>query len=461
MSSNGNANGHHKEAYQTIPLHDEALPHSQEAERAVLGSILINPDAYYEVSDFLKFDHFHSTQHGEIYRAMGNLLAESIPVDAVTLGQLLKSRNVNPAEMSYYLIGLLNAVPTAINATDYGRIVHSMAIRRRAIQAGYRLRSLANDESLTIDTLIEQAETAVFEIGASAVTGKMQTIGEGLDELHDQIAARRANGGQVVGIPTGLMDLDSILRGIKPTRLYIVAGRPGMGKSMLANELALTMAGKYRKTGVIFNLEMSAEEVNTRFIANRAGVGYHQIEEGRLNDGEFGEVQAAIGNLATMRLFIDDATGLTPAKLRAKCRRIQAEYGLDFVIIDYLQLMVDDRPHGNREREISEISRQLKRLAKDLGIPVIALAQLSRSLESRADKRPVLSDLRESGDIENNADVVMFLYRDEYYTKENCLNPHQAEIEVSKHRNGRTGRAYVHYDGPTMRFRNLQRAVNL
>jgi len=212
---------------------------------------------------------------------------------------------------------------------------------------------------------------------------------------------------------------------------------------------------------VIFNLEMSTMELNERFVANRAGLNLQQLEEGRLTDAEFNGFQAAIGEASQLYLHMDDTTSLTPSQLRAKCRRIQAEHGLDFVIVDYLQLMVTDTRQGSREQEVAEISRQLKRLAKDLEIPVIALAQLSRGLESRADKRPMLSDLRESGDIENNADCVMFLFRDEYYSKENCSIPNQAEIEIAKHRNGPTGRAYAHFDGSLMRFRNLQKQVIL
>lgn len=459
MSLNGKTNGH----YQTIPLHDEIMPHSQEAETAVLGGIIIYQDAYYEVSDFLRPEHFHSTFNGEVYRAMGNLLSERMPVDLVTLGELLRARETQPVKSTIdaYLVGLLNAVPTSLNTTYYGRIVHALAIRRQMIQAGYRLRSLAGDMNLPIDSIVEEAEAAVFAVSGGVVNGRMQTIGDGMSELYDEIVARRERGGQIVGIPTGLTDIDRILRGVKPSRFYVIAGRPGMGKSMLANEMALNMVGKYGKRGAIFNLEMSASEVNERFIANRTGLNLQQVEEGRMNDDEFGEFQIAVGALSRLPLFIDDSTGLNPSQLRAKCRRIHAEHGLDFVIVDYLQLMVDDRQHGNREREISEISRQLKRLAKDLEIPVIALAQLSRALESRADKRPTLSDLRESGDIENNADCVMFLYRDEYYTKENCLVPGQAEVEIAKQRNGPTGRAYLHFDGARMRFRNLQRQVNL
>ena len=458
MNQNGKANGH----YQTIPSIDDSLPHSIEAESAVLGGIIIDSDAYYEVSDFLRYGHFYSSINGEIYRAMGNLLAERIPLDLVTLSELLRAREVNANEgMESYLIGLVNTVPTAINTAAYGRIVHSLAIRRNTIHAGYKLRSIANDQTITIDEVIAQSEAAVFGVADGVVDGRMQSIKEGLAELYDLILARHSNGGQIVGIPTGLTDIDRILRGVKPSCLYILAGRPGMGKSMLANEIALGMLQR-KRVGLIFNMEMSAREINTRFVANRAGVNMVQVEEGRLDVGEFERVNNAIGELSTLRLFMDDSTGLTPSKLRAKCRRVYAEHGLDFVIIDYLQLMVDDQRHGNREREISEISRQLKRLAKDLQVPIIALAQLSRSLESRADKRPILSDLRESGDIENNADVVMFLYRDEYYTKENCLSPNQAELEIAKHRNGPLGRAWLHFDGATMRFRNLQRqSINL
>lgn len=457
MSTNGRVHDNFVDA-----IHD-TLPHSQEAEQAVLGGILVNSDAYYEVSDFLRHDHFYSVLNGEVFRAVGNLLAERMPADMVTLAELLKARQVRPVKdsLEVYLLDLISFVPNSMHTVHYARIVESMAVRRRLIHAGYKVRALASDENMPIDTLIEQSEGAVFGVSDGMTDGRMQSISDGMSELYDQVQARRANGGQFVGVPSGLIDLDKILRGFKPTRLYILAGRPGMGKSMLANEFALNMAGKYGKRGAIFNLEMSRTEVNERFAANRAVINLQQLEEGRLDDDEFERFQHATGATSRLPLHIDDTTNLTPAQLRAKCRRIQAEYGLDFVIIDYLQLMTAEGKHGTREQEIADISRQLKRLAKDLEVPVIALAQLSRSLENRSDKRPALSDLRESGDIENNADCVMFLYRDEYYSKENCERPNQAEVEISKHRNGPTGRANLHFNGALMQFRNLARPVNL
>lgn len=457
MNSNGHKNGTiTKEQHQLI---EEMLPHSPEAESAVLGGILIDQDAYYEVSDYLQAAHFHNAFNAQIYKAIACLLSDRMPADMVTVGETLRAWGKRPVkgEVDEYLASLVISVPTSVNTAHYARIVESLAIRRRTIHAGYKLRALANDTSLPISSLISQSEEAVFGVADGLSDNRMIPISESARALYDLVVERRENGGQFVGIPSGLVDLDRILRGFKPSRFYILAGRPGMGKSALANKFALSMAGKYGKRGAIFNLEMSASEVNQRFAAHLAKVDLQKVEEGRLNDDEFTRFQVACGKMGQLSLFMDDSTHLTPSRLRAKCRRLHSQHGLDFVIIDYLQLMVDDNRHGSREREVAEMSRQIKRLAKDLEVPIITLAQLSRALESRQDKRPVLSDLRESGDIENNADCVMFLYRDDYYAEDKSLTPNTAEIAVRKHRMGPTGIASAWFDGSTMTFANLAR----
>lgn len=451
-----NTNGHSPKT--AVQILDMALPHSQEAETAVIGSLLINSDAYYEVSDKLQSGHFHNHFYGEVFRAIGNLLAENMPADAVTISELLSARNIRPVTGSVedMLIAAMTEVPTAINAAHYARIVVSLAIRRQLIQAGAKVQSLAHDENMPLDDLIAQAETAVLGVSDAAIGDTIIPIADNMTGLFDTINGRRLAGGEFVGIPTGINQLDIILRGVKRQRLYIIAAASGMGKSTLANQIALNMATRAKRRGAIFNLEMSAEEIGIRMIANIARIDTRKVEEGRMSDAEFATFGRATGQLAQAQLFIDDSPALTPGQLRAKCRRIQAEHGLDFVIVDYLQLMTGDNgKYGNRELEVSHISHQLKSIAKQLDVPVIALSQLSRATDARADKRPQLSDLRESGAIGNNADCVMFLYRDEYYT-DATERPNQAEIIVAKQRNGKTGTALTYFNGEYAQVSNLQ-----
>jgi len=457
-----NSNGHTPAT--TTQILEMALPHSQEAEAAVIGSLLINPDAYYEVSDQLRADHFHSRFNGEIYRAIGNLLAENMPADIVTIPELLSARNIRPVTGSPedVLITAMSEVPTAINAAYYARIVVSLAVRRQLIQAGAKVQSLAHDESMSMDDLIGQSEAAVLGVSDAVSGDSVVTIADNMTALFDTINGRRLTGGEFVGIPTGLNQLDAILRGVKKSKLYILAAASGMGKSMTAVQIALNMATKYKKRGAIFSLEMGNEEIGFRMVSNLAKIDTVKVEEGRLTDDEFSRVGQATGLLSQSALFIDDSPTLTPSQLRARCRRIQAEHGLDFVIVDYLQLMSgDNAKYGNRELEVSHISKQLKEIAKQLDTPVIALAQISRANDARADKRPQLSDLRESGNIEQDADMVMFIYRPEYYTPDDPTLKGLAKFLIRKHRGGGLGDVEMLYDAEFTRFKDLNLYENI
>lgn len=455
MTKNG-TNGHTAQAVTGLDIH-EMMPHSEEAEKAVLGGLLINPDSYFEVSDELHHTHFYSRLNGEIYRAISDLLKAGLVVDFVTVHEMCKSRDVKPAKdtIEGYMADLITAVPNALYTNHYARIVHSLHVRRALIRSAQKVAGMAYDESMAIDAIISQSEQSILQVSNSQLIQGVESVRAVMSGVYDTTMARIENGGQFTGIPSGITPIDAILRGFKRQRLYILAARPGMGKSALSNQIVLNMCRNFGKRGAIFNLEMSSEEVGQRLVASEASLGLTKVEEGNMNQQEAQRFSEAIGRLSDMRLHIDDTPSLTMTQLRAKCRRIQIEHGLDFVVVDYLQLMTGEKAGNNRTQEIGEISRGLKRLAKELDAPVLALAQLSRSLESRPEKRPLLSDLRESGDIENDADCVMFLYRDEYYTKADTMFPNEAELGIAKHRNGPLGIAKFKFFGDVMQFRAL------
>lgn len=450
------SNGHYPNGNGAVLKAELPPPNSSEAERAVLGGILIDPDSFYEVSDFLTPHHFYNSTNGAIFKAISDMLRGGMRVDVLTLSETCTARNIQPTsgDLFLYIADLVNAVPTSINTAHYARIIEAAYIRRALYQAGNRIATSAlNDTAVSPHQLTEQAERALFDVSDKLSSGKISRISDTMSDLYDKTAAMRERGGSLSGIPTGFSDLDRITRGLNKSDLIILAARPGMGKSAGASDIALSLGRRGYRVG-IFNLEMSRESIGQRMIANVAQVNLNQIREGRLSDYEWGKFNEAVGQLSTMNIFIDDNASMTPTQLRAKCRRLYAEHGLDLIIVDYLQLMTGANQQ-NRVQEISDITRSLKILAKDLDVPILALSQLSRALEARADKRPLLSDLRDSGSIEQDADIVIFLYRDEYYTKEACQTPNNAEWIVAKHRNGPTGTANMYWDGNTLRFRNL------
>lgn len=438
---------------QITDIH-QMMPHSDEAEQAVLGGLLINPDSFFEVADQLHHTQFYSRLNGQIFQAIADLIKGSMVVDAVTVRELCEARSIAPVKMDIlaYISELMLAVPNSLYTSHYARIVQALHTRRELIRSAQKVASLAYDESAPLDDVISQSERSILQVSNSQVIRGVESIKSVMAAVFDTTEARMNNGGEFAGIPTGVGSLDAILRGLKRQRLYILAGRPGMGKSLLSNQILLNMCKRYGKRAAIFNLEMSSEEIGQRLASAESGINLTNIEEGNLSSTEVPRFHEAIGRIAEMNLHIDDTPSLNMTQLRAKCRRIQVESGLDFVVVDYLQLMSGEKSGNNRTQEIGEVSRGLKRLAKELDAPVLALAQLSRALEQRSDKRPLLSDLRESGDIENDADCVLFLYRDEYYTKENCMKPGESEIIIAKHRNGRLGTAFAHFRGDVMRF---------
>lgn len=373
-------------------------PHSLEAEEAVLGSLLIDPDAIYDVSNFLRPEAFYKTQNQWIYEAILALNSRREPIDFITLiEELRRQERLEDLGGEAYVIDLINAVPTSVNARNYGRLVEAAALRRRMISAAGTIANYAYDEAEDINVVIDRAEQTLFSISEERTTRDLVPIKQIAHAYLDRIQALNEQDGDVVGVPTGFTDLDRLLGGLNKSDLLILAGRPGMGKTALMNGFALSAALKHGKRAAIFNLEMSGEQLVARMIASETKIDSQRLRRGQLMEHEWPIFMEAVGRLSETRIFIDDTPSITTNQLRTKCRRLYAEHGLDLVVIDYLQLMSAERSTNNRVMEISEISRGLKGLARELDVPVLAGAQLSRAVEQRQDKRPMLSDLRDSG----------------------------------------------------------------
>lgn len=433
-------------------------PHSIEAEEAVLGSLLIDPDAIFEVAAFLKAEAFYREQNKWVYEAILNLYEKREPIDLITLAErLAKDDKLNEIGGEGYLIGLINTVPTAINAPSYGRLVEAAALRRKMIKAAGTIAKLAYDENEDIEIVIDRAEQTLFAVTEERTTRDLVPIKDIASQYLDRIFALAGQTGELIGIPTGFTDLDRILSGLNKSDLIILAARPGMGKTSLQMGVALTAGLRHNKRVAIFSMEMSAEQLVQRMVASETRIDSQRLRRGELYEQEWGIFQEVVGRLSETFIFIDDTPGLSPTQLRTKCRRLYAERGLDLILIDYLQLMQSDRINNNRVQEISDISRGLKNLARELNVPVLAAAQLSRAVEQRQDKRPVLSDLRDSGSIEQDADIVMFIYRDEYYNPDTTERPNIAEINIAKHRNGPTATVDLFWHSKLATFRNLQK----
>ena len=434
-------------------------PQSVEAEQAVLGGLMLAPEAYDTVADSLAERDFYRRDHQLIFRAIRELAEKNKPFDAVTLGEWFES--IGEAEQvagGAYLIELASTTPSAANIKAYAEIVRDKAILRQLIEVGT---NIVNDgfqpdgrESSEILSTAEQQVFAIAEAGAKGRTD-FTAINTALSEAFDVLQTRYANGGSVTGLPTGYTEFDEMTAGLQPTDLLILAARPAMGKTTLALNIAEYAAIKSKKAVAVFSMEMSASQLALRLISSNGRVNAQRLRSGQLEDEDWSRVTSAIRMLKEAKIFIDDTPGLSPDALRAKARRLKREHDLGLVVIDYLQLMAVPGNNENRATEISEISRSLKHLAKELNVPVIALSQLNRSLETRTDKRPVMADLRESGAIEQDADVIVFIYRDDYYNKENSPDKGLAEIIIGKQRNGPTGSVKLKFFGEYTRFDNL------
>lgn len=438
----------------------ERLPPSNvEAEEAVLGSLLIDPEAILKVASFLIREYFYREKNGWIYEAIRDLYERREPVDFLTVCDELERRGqLGEVGGPGYLTALINAVPTAIHVEHYAHIVERTALRRRLIAAAGDIARIAYEDTEEVDETIDRAEQILFSVSQQRLTRYLVPIRQLLGDYFDQIEYLHQHQGELSGIPTGFTDLDKILGGLQPSDLIIVAGRPGMGKTSFVLSIAQHMAIHHKDMGAIaiFSLEMGAEQVAQRLISSETGIDSQRLRLGRVRDDEIDEIVRAIGRLSETAIFIDDTPAISPLELRTKARRLHAERPLGLVIVDYLQLMQAGRRTENRVQEISLISRSLKSLGRELKVPVMAASQLSRAVEGRQDKHPILSDLRESGSIEQDADVVMFIYRDEMYHEDTVMK-NIAEISVAKHRNGPVGKVELAFIAEQAKFMSLYR----
>jgi len=470
-------------------------PHNIEAEQALLGAILVHPEAFDRVSDFLEPKHFFEELHGRIYEVIRQLIRAGKAATPVTLRTFLGEVDLGGITTSQYLARLAAEATTIVNAGEYGRAIHEMAIRRDLIIIGEEVAARAYDASPdeTPRQQIEEAERKLYGLAETGrFEGGFQRFSDALATAVDVAAAAFKRAGKLSGTSTGLSDLDRIMGGLQGSDLIILAGRPGMGKTALATNIAFNVARAYhgevnedgtRKTldgGIVgfFSLEMSAEQLATRIIAEQSGVPSYKIRRGDIQEYEFGKLTDAVREMQTVPLYIDQTGGISIAQLTARARRLKRQRGLDLLVVDYLQLLTGANRRGeNRVQELTEITTGLKALAKELAVPIIALSQLSRQVETRDDKRPQLSDLRESGSIEQDADVVIFVFREEYYLKNkqpregteefnqwvaDMEKVHgKAEVIIGKQRHGPTGTIALQFDAEVTRFSNLASSDHL
>jgi replicative DNA helicase len=417
---------------------DRLIPQNIEAEQFVLGSILLENDALFKTLEILDADGFYRESHRKIFSAMIDLFEQNDPVDLITLTERLKKNNqLEEVGGASYLATLLNLVPTAANVRHHARIVREKAVLRRLINVATEIVSQSYQDTQDVEELLDLAEQRIFEIAEHRVTESFTNINQVLKESFKTIEQLFERKELVTGIPTGFEDLDRMTSGLQPSDLIIIAGRPSMGKTAFALNIAQKAAIKQKHPVAIFSLEMSRQQLALRLLCSEASVDSARLRSGYLDKTDWPKLTRAAGTLSEAPIFIDDTPGISVLDIRAKARRLQKERGLDLIILDYLQLMRGRSGVDSRQQEIAEITRSLKSLAKELNVPLVALSQLSRAVEQRPKGRPQLSDLRESGAIEQDADVVAFIYRPELYGDEDTAG--QAEIIIGKQRNGPVG----------------------
>ena len=435
------------------------LPHSIEAEQAVVGSMLMDRDAILTSSEIISGEDFYQTAYGVIFDTVVEIYNEGKPVDLITLQERLKEKDV-PAEISSleFVRDLVTAVPTSANVKYYAEIVAEKSMLRRLIKLNDEISNMCYLGKESMEAVLEITEKKVFELVQKRNTGDFVPIKDVVLNALEKIESASKTSGSVTGIPTGFLDLDYKMSGLQPSDLILVAARPSMGKTAFVLNIAQHVAFKVKKSVAIFSLEMSKEQLVNRLFSLEAQVDSQSLRTGNLKDEDWEKLIESAGIIGKSKLIIDDTPGISISELRSKCRKYKLEQGLDLIIIDYLQLMTG-RVGGrseSRQQEISEISRALKGLARELNVPVIALSQLSRAVEQRPDHRPMLSDLRESGAIEQDADVVMFIYRDDYYNKDTEMK-NIAEIIIAKQRNGSIGTVNLTWLPNYTKFANFLR----
>jgi replicative DNA helicase len=432
-------------------------PYSLQAEQAVLGGLMLDASAWEKIADSLCEEDFYRKEHRLIFRAITELIEAQFPCDGVTVAEVLEKRGeLKEAGGMSYLAALLEATPSAANIIAYAAIVRERAILRQLAHVGTEIVDAAlNPRGLKVSAILEEAEQKVFRIADQrGRSGGFKAIKHILTQTVDRIEQLHEAGGSITGVSTGFIDLDKMTAGLQPGDLIIVAGRPSMGKTAFAMCIAEHVAIKERLAVAVFSMEMPAEHLVMRMLSSLGRIDQHRLRIGQLDSDEWPQMTSAVNLLAATALFIDDTPALTPLELRARARRLAREQKLGLVVIDYLQLMQAPGAGDNRVAEISEISRSLKALAKELNVPVVALSQLNRNLEQRPNKRPVMSDLRESGSIEQDADLILFIYRDEVY-HEDTPDKGIAEIIIAKQRNGPIGTVRLTFLSQYTKFENF------
>ena len=432
------------------------MPHSIEAEQSVVGAMLMDKDAILTAAEIVSGQDFYQTAYGVIFDSMVELFNEGKPVDLVTLQERLKEKDVPPEIASLEFVrDLVSAVPTSANVKYYAQIVADKSMLRKLIKLNDEISNTCYAGKESLEAILETTEKSMFQLLQQRNTGEYVPIRQVVLNALDRIEKASKSKGTVTGIPTGFIDLDYKLSGLQPSDLILVAARPSMGKTAFVLNIAQYVAFKKDRATAIFSLEMSKEQLVNRMLSMESNVDSQKLRTGTLTDADWDAVVEGIGTIGSSKLVIDDTPGISIMELRSKCRKVKLEHGLDLVMIDYLQLMSGSGKNGdNRQQEISEISRSLKAIARELSVPVIALSQLSRACETRTDHRPMLSDLRESGAIEQDADVVMFLYRDDYCNRDTD-NPNTAEVIIAKQRNGPIGTVYLGWKPELTRFVNI------
>ena len=433
-------------------------PHNLDAEKSVLGAILIDEDSLVNVIGILKPDDFYEPSHRLIFGAMLSLYEENRSVDLLTTSDILKNRKqLTEVGGSSYLSSLTNYVTTSAHLIDYAEIVATSATRRRLIAASGAIAEYGFDEESNINELIAKAESEIFNVSENEAKGDLIKLSDIILDSFERINELHKNKGALRGIPTGWRDLDNMTAGLQKSDLIILAARPAMGKTTLVTNLAYNVAKISKKAVLIFSLEMGKEQLFDRMLADAAGVDAWNIRSGNLSSEDFIKISEAMNEMDSSPIYIDDASGLSPLELRTKARRIAHRKDIGLIVIDYLQLMQGNRKNNNRVEEVSEISRALKMVAKELNVPVVALSQLSRAVESRDSKKPQLSDLRESGSIEQDADMVMFIHRPGYYEPDNPDLKNITELIIAKHRNGPVGHIELYFHPEKLRFMSLDK----
>lgn len=439
----------------TVPL-ERVLPHNMEAEQSLLGSMLLSHEAIPDAIDVgVTADDFYREAHGHIFNAITHLYATGEPSDPITVSEELKSLGVlEDVGGQLYLHTLMSVVPTAANARYYAQIVQRNALLRALIHVANQVASLAYESPEDVNAAVDRAESLIFQVAHKRISEKFVHIKGLLEESFEAIEKLNLENRRVTGLPTGFLDLDEKTAGLQPSDLIIIASRPGMGKTSLVLNIAQHVALTEKIPVAIFSLEMSRLQLAQRLMCSEARIDASALRTGSLRDDDWPKLSRAMGRLADAPILIDDTANITAMEIRAKARRLMAQYKLGLVVVDYLQLMQGERRSENRQQEISDISRSLKILGRELNIPIIAVSQLSRQVEHRERKRPVLADLRESGAIEQDADLVTFIYREEYYDKDSA-DKGVAELIIAKHRNGPTGEIRLAFMPQYTKFANL------